>query len=227
MKEGNLFIDLGKEGQVGDRPVVLENFSVMRGFLYSAKSCPERLYPSSYMHSYPHTRVCTQFTTTELIQTINMDLWQRKIAVRSEKHGRSIASKKKCLEVRLEWKGVLSERTWGHVEGPKTEKARESSVESLVQEIWRLRVSETGRAYRRVCKVEDIHRDKTEQSVWYIYSRVNSLWDWEPFQSLTQRSHMVGFTFNLIYSYHDFVNAYRGILTWPIFSLNTVLASQP
>ena len=38
---------------------------------------------------------------------------------------------------------------------------------------------------------------------------------------------MVGFTFNLIHSYHDFVNAYRGILTWPIFSLNTVLASQP
>ena len=32
-----------------------------------------------------------------------------------------------------------------HVDGPKTEKAREPTVESLVPEIWRLRVSETER----------------------------------------------------------------------------------
>ena len=35
-----------------------------------------------------------------------------------------------------------------HVEGPKTEKAREPTVESLVQGIWRLRVSETERRVR-------------------------------------------------------------------------------
>ena len=88
-------------------------------------------------------------------------------------------------------------------------------------------MSETGRAYR-MCKVEDSYRDKTEQSVRYIYSRVNSLLDGEPFQRLTQRSHMVGFTFNLIHSYHDFVNAYKGILTWPIcFVEHCVSASQP
>ena len=35
-----------------------------------------------------------------------------------------------------------------HVDGPKTEKAREPTVESLVRGIWRLRVSEAKRAVR-------------------------------------------------------------------------------
>ena len=35
-----------------------------------------------------------------------------------------------------------------HVEGPKTEKAREPTVESLVQGIWRLRVLEAERRNR-------------------------------------------------------------------------------
>ena len=35
-----------------------------------------------------------------------------------------------------------------HVDGPKTEKAREPTVLSLVQGIWRLRVSETERRVR-------------------------------------------------------------------------------
>ena len=35
-----------------------------------------------------------------------------------------------------------------HVEGPKTEKAREPTVESLVRGIWRLRVSEAERRVR-------------------------------------------------------------------------------
>ena len=34
-----------------------------------------------------------------------------------------------------------------HVDGPKTAKAREPTVESLVRGIWRLRVSEAGRSY--------------------------------------------------------------------------------
>ena len=50
-----------------------------------------------------------------------------------------------------------------HVDGPKTEKAREPTVESLVRGIWRLRVSEAEWRVRKVCKVEDSHRDKTEQ----------------------------------------------------------------
>ena len=35
-----------------------------------------------------------------------------------------------------------------HVDGPKTEKAREPTVESLVRGIWRLRVSEAERRVR-------------------------------------------------------------------------------
>ena len=35
-----------------------------------------------------------------------------------------------------------------HVDGPKTEKAREPAVESLVRGIWRLRVSEAERRVR-------------------------------------------------------------------------------
>ena len=35
-----------------------------------------------------------------------------------------------------------------HVDGPKTEKARESTVQSLVRGIWRLRISEAERRVR-------------------------------------------------------------------------------
>ena len=48
-----------------------------------------------------------------------------------------------------------------HVDGPKTEMAWGTTVESLVRGIWRLRVSEAERReYGRVCKVENSHRDK-------------------------------------------------------------------
>ena len=57
------------------------------------------------------------------------------------------------------------------VDGPKAEKAREPTVESLVRGIWRLRVSEAERRVRRVCNVEDSHKDRTEQCPWYNYSR--------------------------------------------------------
>ena len=51
-----------------------------------------------------------------------------------------------------------------HVDGPKTKKAREPTVESLVRGFWRLRISEAEWIeYGRACKVEDSHRDKTEQ----------------------------------------------------------------
>ena len=46
-----------------------------------------------------------------------------------------------------------------HVEGPKTEKAQEPTVGSLVRRIWRVSEAE----YGRVCKVEGSHGDKKEQ----------------------------------------------------------------
>ena len=45
----------------------------------------------------------------------------------------------------------------------KKKKAREPTVESLVRGIWRLRVSKEERRVREGVKVEDSHRDKTEQ----------------------------------------------------------------
>ena len=45
----------------------------------------------------------------------------------------------------------------------KKKKAREPTVESLVRGIWRLRVSKEERRVREGVKVEDNHRDKTEQ----------------------------------------------------------------
>ena len=48
-----------------------------------------------------------------------------------------------------------------HVEEPKTEKARELTVESLVRGIWRLRDQKQSGEYGRVCKVEDSHKHKT------------------------------------------------------------------
>ena len=46
------------------------------------------------------------------------------------------------VSVGEEWKGHF------HVDGPKTEKAREPTVESLVRGIWRLRISEAERTVR-------------------------------------------------------------------------------
>jgi len=44
-----------------------------------------------------------------------------------------------------------------HVEAPKTEKAREPTVETLVRGIWRLRLEyqKQGGGYGRVCQAED------------------------------------------------------------------------
>ena len=59
-----------------------------------------------------------------------------------------------------------------HVEGPKTEKAREPTVEiesgarNLEAESARSRAESTGR-----CVNEDSHRDQAEQRAWHIYSR--------------------------------------------------------
>ena len=58
---------------------------------------------------------------------------------------------------------MLSERKGKvifHVDGPKTEKAREPTAESLVPGIWRLRYQKRSGEYGRACKVEDSHRDK-------------------------------------------------------------------
>ena len=60
-----------------------------------------------------------------------------------------------------------------HVDGLKTEKA--------VDQQWRVWCEESGgweyqkwsREYGRVCKVEDSHRDKTEQCPWYIYFKLS------------------------------------------------------
>ena len=60
--------------------------------------------------------------------------------------------RKKCLDVWLkESREGFCRRGRGrsfHVEGPKTEKARESTVEHLVREIWRLSVSGADRKVR-------------------------------------------------------------------------------
>ena len=49
------------------------------------------------------------------------------------------------------------------MEGPKTEKARKPTAESLVRAIWRQLEKQSGE-YERACKVEDSHRDKTEKA---------------------------------------------------------------
>ena len=49
-----------------------------------------------------------------------------------------------------------------HAEGPKTEKARKPTAGSLVRATWRQPQKQSGE-YERACKVEDSHRDKTEQ----------------------------------------------------------------
>ena len=63
------------------------------------------------------------------------------------------SGKRKYLDVRFEGvqRGFLTERKGRsfHVERPKTEKAREPKVESLVRGIWRLRVSEAERRAKR------------------------------------------------------------------------------
>ena len=49
------------------------------------------------------------------------------------------------------------------MEGPKTEKARKPTAESLVRGIWRQLEKQSGE-YERACQVEDSHRDKTEKA---------------------------------------------------------------
>ena len=81
--------------------------------------------------------------------------------------------------------------------GTKTEKLQEPTVESLVRGIERLRVLEAkwtvqNRVFRRVHKVKDSHRDKTEQHAWSFFTAesaylvLNSWWDWEPVERLKQ-----------------------------------------
>ena len=58
------------------------------------------------------------------------------------------------------------------VEGLKTEKVWQPTVENLVREIWNGEYQKLSRHYWRMCKVEDRHRDKTEeQCARHIYSR--------------------------------------------------------
>ena len=71
----------------------------------------------------------------------------------TEKHGRSaMLGKEMFLRLQLNSAVRVSGRRGRgrsfHVDGPKTEKAREPTVESLVRGIWRLRVSETERRVR-------------------------------------------------------------------------------
>ena len=65
--------------------------------------------------------------------------------MQSKNYGRSVVLKKqqqqKRLVVRSEGFCQRGKRRSLHVEGLNTEKARELTVESLVQENWRLRVS--------------------------------------------------------------------------------------
>ena len=72
---------------------------------------------------------------------------------RNEKHGRStILGKRNVFRLDLkESREFFCRRGRGrsfHVDGPKTEKAREPTAESLVRGIWRLRVSEAERRVR-------------------------------------------------------------------------------
>jgi len=79
--------------------------------------------------------------------------------MRCAKHDRSIVLENKVpLEPRVGFCRRGRGRVF-HVQGTKTEKAREPTVESLVRGSWRLRVSEAEQRPRdgRVCKVEDGH----------------------------------------------------------------------
>ena len=94
---------------------------------------------------------------------------RRKTVARKGKHNRSTECFEKGNVLRFDLKGVqkgFGQRGRGrsfHVEGPETEKVWEPAVDSLVQRICRLRISEAERRVHEVCKVEVSHRDKTEQ----------------------------------------------------------------
>ena len=84
------------------------------------------------------------------------------------------------------------------VDGPKTEKAPEPKVESLVLGIWRRRESKT---VRRGCvklkTVTEIRRSSARDT--FIAESVdlvlNSLWDWKPVERSKQKRDVVSFTF--------------------------------
>ena len=84
------------------------------------------------------------YTGTHILHKLRQitDLQRRKTAARSRKHGRSINCFGNVIRLGLnESKAVFCGRRRGrsfHVEGPKTEKAREPTVESLAPGIWRL-----------------------------------------------------------------------------------------
>ena len=77
----------------------------------------------------------------------------------------------KCFQITFERVSVGEEEKF-HVDGPKTEKAREPSLESLMH--WNLEAESirSGEYWKQMCEVEDSHRDKTEQCSCYIYNRV-------------------------------------------------------
>ena len=54
--------------------------------------------------------------------------------------------------------------------GTRTHEHSDYTKWRVMRENWRMYQNLSGE-YGRVCKVEDSHRDKTEQRPWYIYSR--------------------------------------------------------
>ena len=102
-------------------------------------------------HRHPHAY---QYINTHHTQSTTA--WSRK-------HGRSTAlGKKSCLERVQGFFQRGSGRSF-HVEGLKTEKERQPTVENLVREIWHGEYQKLSGHYWRVCKVEDRHRDKMEE----------------------------------------------------------------
>ena len=88
-----------------------------------------------------------------------------------------------------------------HVDGPKTEKAREPTVESLVRGIWRLRVSKAERRVRegvsvKLKTVTEIGRSSARDTfiAESVYLVLNSLLDWKPVDKFKQRCYAVSFT---------------------------------
>ena len=85
-----------------------------------------------------------------------------------------------------------------HVDGPKTEKAREPTVESLVRGIWRLRVSEAERRVetRGCVKLKTVTevRRSSARDTFIADSVLNSLLDWKLMEKLKQRRYVVTFT---------------------------------
>ena len=88
-----------------------------------------------------------------------------------------------------------------HMERPKTKKTREATVESLVRELWRLRVSEARAESTGGCvkskTVTEIRRSSALDT--FIaesgYIVLKSLWDWKPVERLKQRGNVVLFSF--------------------------------